>query len=100
MPKIHISQPHSLPVEDVITRFTQYLDKLRDDKLKAMSFDYKWNPDKSGVSITGKGFSGDAKVNASQVDVNLELSMLLSPFKGQVEEQLKRGLVKSLTPST
>lgn len=97
MPKIHIAENHSLSRDEIISRVGDYLDYLRDKKLKAMGFGYTWNGDKTGLTINGKGFKGSGSLSDSHVTLTLDLSLMLSPFKGSVEESLKRGLKRVVT---
>ncbi len=92
MPKIQISENHNISTEELFTRIDDYMARLRDDKLKAMGFQYDWNSDKSGLKIKGKGFKGEASFSDSLVSMMLDLSFALSPFKGKIEESLKRGI--------
>ena len=97
MPKIKIAQSHALSREDLEKRVDDYLIKLRDDKMKMVDFDFKWKDDKQGVDLTGKGFKGFVKVADNEVEIKVDLSLMLSPFKGKVEDGLKRGIVKYLS---
>ncbi|RJO67368.1 MAG: hypothetical protein C4523_09575 [Myxococcales bacterium] len=96
MPKIRVAQTHALAREELVKRVGSFLDRLRDEKLKAADFEYKWNDAQTAAAITGKGFSGDVKVGDGEVAVALDLSLMLTPIKGKVEESLKRGLEKVL----
>ena len=97
MPKIRVDKQHSLSAEDVIQRVDDYLVKLRDEKMKSMDFNFDWNGDQSKASIKGKGFKGEVTLAGNKVGIFLDLSMMLTPFKGKVEESMKRGLDKYLS---
>ncbi len=96
MPKIKLSENHGLAREELIKRVDDYLSLLRDDKMKAMNFGFEWNSAQTDIALTGSGFKGSVKLSDSSVDVLIDLSMMLTPFKGKVEESLKRGLKKYL----
>lgn len=96
MPKIELKKEHNLPREELDPKLESYLNRLRDDKMKAMNFNYTWKPDRSGLELKGTGFSGDVKLKDNAVELVIDLSLMLSPFKGTVEESLKRGLDKYL----
>lgn len=96
MPKINVAQGHSLAREELEARVEQYLVRMRDDKMKMVGFDFTWAADRKTVNLTGNGFKGSAAVGDSEVAIMLDLSLMLSPFKGTVEDGLKRGLEKAL----
>ncbi len=96
MPKITVSESHQLEKDELETRVEEYMVKLRDHKLKAMNFDFSWKPGKTGLDISGKGFKGFSSLEGNTVTMTLDLSLMLSPFKGQVEEMLKKGLTRVL----
>lgn len=97
MPKIEISRDHNLPREELEPRIESYLTHLRDQKLKMMNFQYAWKDDRNGLSLSGTGFTGDVVLRPNGVDIVIDLSLMLAPFKGSVEESLQRGLERSLT---
>ena len=93
MPKIKVCEAHSLDLETIKERISAYLDKLRDVQMKSLGFEYKWANDKA-FTIKGKGFKGNGSISDSEVDILIDLSMMLTPFKSQVETSLNRGLAK------
>lgn len=96
MPKIQLKKEHTLTREELDPKLETYLNRLRDDKMKAMNFNYTWKADRSGLELKGTGFTGDVTLKDQVVELVIDLSLMLSPFKGPVEESLKRGLDKYL----
>ncbi len=96
MPKIQINQAHNHNKEDIEKRVEGYLLRMRDEKLKAMGFDYTWSGDKQSADFKGSGFTGKIELLPNEVKLRVDLNLMLSPFKSQVEESMKRNLAKSL----
>ena len=100
MPSIDIKTPHSRKTEDVIERIEDYLLKMRDEKLKSLGFQFKW--DRTGerrrVDFKGRGFEGFLAFNDLEVSIHVELNLLLAPLKAKVEESMRRHLDQSLNP--
>lgn len=100
MPKFTIEHKTSLGIEETYSKVKQLLldeqeSKKLDPKL-ACTFD---DAKKTG-SAKGSQFKADVQVinfeSGSSVSVTVDLPLLLTPFKGKVEEVLKRKLTKVL----
>jgi len=92
MPKVLITQTHSLPVATV----KEKVEKLSQDLGTQYGINSKWVTD-SKAEVERSGVSGSITISTNQVVVDLDLSFLLSPLKSKVEEQIKQELEKMLT---
>lgn len=95
MPKFTIEHAHALPPQEVRTR----LDALNHKLATKYGIDAQW---KSPTEATFKrtGASGSIQVHPSKVMVTVDLSMLLSPLKSEVETRIRRELERALDPSS
>jgi putative polyhydroxyalkanoate system protein len=91
MPKIDLSQSHALPIAEVRRR----VDEVKGELESKYGLACKWDSD-TQMSVSGKGVTGTIKVQPAVVAVNLDLSFLLSPMKGKIEERLKTQLAAKL----
>ena len=91
MPKIHIEHPHSLETADVHKKMDEALKGL------AAKHDIKitWK-DERNVNLKSSGLKGNAEIKDSSVVVDLDLSFVLAPLKGKIEERLRSKLAKEL----
>ena len=90
MPTVRISRTHHLDHDQVRT----LVEKLADELHKQLDADYHWDGDVLRFSRTGA--SGTIVVKPASVEVEVKLSMLLSPFKGKVEQAVSEYLDKEL----
>ncbi|NUN16483.1 MAG: polyhydroxyalkanoic acid system family protein, partial [Myxococcales bacterium] len=51
-----------------------------------------WSPDGAAATATGKGFTGQFRVDASTISVRAELSLIALPFRARVESTLTKKL--------
>ncbi len=96
MATITFRQTHGTDRADAAGRTRALLERFatkRSDIVK----DIRWAPDGQSARITGKGFKGSFEVSDSDVAVNLELGLLARPFKGRVEDSLRRRLAQEFS---
>ncbi len=90
MATVKISQAHTLPVEEAKKRlsesFATYTSKF--------GVKLNWEGDK--LLLKGSGFEGVANVSGSSVDVEVKLGLMVSAFKGKVEEGIRTELQRTL----
>lgn len=95
MPKIEAKKSHSLSRETLDDRIDIVVDRLS-GKLEQLGGTFKWRSDKSGVDITGRGFTGAIDIGPTEVKIEIDLSFMLAPFAGTVKDSLQRQLDKYL----
>ena len=88
---------------DAATSFQKIKDFLENDAdLKKMDPSYKCIFDQANLSGNAKGklFSADMKIlpqqENCQVELEIKLSLMASPFKGMVENALTKKMAKAL----
>lgn len=91
MPSIKMSQSHNKPLDEVREIAEELMVKLKD----SYSIDSNWTGDNS-IKFKRTGLDGTLNISDSSVDVNLQLSFLLSSFKSAIESGVKEQLVKRL----
>ncbi len=100
MPKISIDHQSSISAQDAMSKIKTFFESDKDlqhiDPKISCQFDEKSMKGK----VTGSQFKADVTVQSqgagSQVTVVVDLPLLLTPFKGKVEETVKRKLSKYL----
>ena len=91
MATIDIRHTHKTDLDDAKARTKGLLDDFaakRSDIVKSVS----WTPDGRTATAKGKGFSGTFQVTDRELVVAIDLKLLARPFKGQVEDALKRHI--------
>lgn len=89
MPKINLSRNHSLPAATIKERLVALGEKLQ-EKYQAKT---SWADDRT-LNVKGTGVDGKLTIGDSKVDVVIDLSFMLSPMKGKIEESLSKELDK------
>lgn len=95
MPKFNVKKAHSVPLADAKVR----VKALVDDFVKEFATVVKsvtWAPDGTSASTKGTGFEGAFRVDATTVNVDVDLSFVLTPIKGKVESTLRKRLDDSV----
>jgi hypothetical protein len=97
MPKLVIERSSELPAKDLFEKIKNMLTDDRD--LRKMDPNYKCQFDEASLTGQAKGSKFDAKMSikstgaqASSVQLEVQLPMLLTPFKGFVEKTLGQKL--------
>lgn len=66
------------------------------DTLSKLGAEIEWDDKACSAEISGSSFSGALAVNEkggkSEVEITIDLPLLMTPFKGKVEEELKKHL--------
>ena len=99
MPKIVIEKQTSLNAADAYQKIKSMLADDRD--LKKFDAGYQCQFDDSGMTGTAKGkqFTANMKIEAhspTKVELTIELPLVLTPFKGMVENMLRTKLDRIL----
>src|SRR5438046_1972197 len=96
MPKIIIEKNSKLPVGDAFQKIKTMLSDDRD--LRKLDSNYKCQFDESKMTGTAKGSQFEANMQikqagaASIVRLEVQIPLLLTPFKGMVEKTLTQKL--------
>ncbi len=91
MADISIRRSHNLGLEQVKT-ITQKVITSVQSEFPSLVSDIQWNSTQTEAKVKGKGFTGVFSFDATQVSINVDLSMLVRPFKGKVEEKINGRL--------
>jgi putative polyhydroxyalkanoate system protein len=87
--KIEMSKAHKLDDREAKRR----VENLRQELSKRYGLTCAWNGEKR-LEFSRTGVKGEVVIQAGQVNVWVELALLLTPLKPQVELQLKEKLEK------
>lgn len=90
MPTIRIRRSHHLPHDTV----RAHVEELAEQLQQQLDASYHWEGDT--LRFARSGASGFIEVKPDGVEVEVKLSMMLSPFKGKVEKAVTDYLDKSL----
>lgn len=94
MPKVVVTQKISGKRKAVYAAVKEYLEGR--DTLKKLGATVDWDDAGCGGAIEADSFSGEIAVEekgaASHVSISVDLPIVLSLFKGKVEEELKKHL--------
>lgn len=90
MAKIHIKHAHELDRNEARTRIEKIAEEL---KIK-LDAEYFWEGDSLHFHRTGA--SGSIDLYDGFVECTVELSILLSPLKGNIEASLRENVHKAL----
>jgi putative polyhydroxyalkanoate system protein len=91
MPKLNIEQAHSLPLEEVKKRLQALADRLS----AKYGIDARWVSE-TEAAVKRIGVTGKITCSADKVTVFLDLSMMLTPLKGKVENRVRTELANCL----
>lgn len=79
MAKICIRRAHSLPDQEVRRHVTALSEQLAAE----LAADYQWQGD--ALCFKHKGASGTIRLEQQAIQVDVQLGLLLRPFRGKVE---------------
>lgn len=87
MAKIEREVKHSLGIDGAKKAVQSILDKLQKEHGSLIS-KIDWNADKTVADIAGTGFKGKFCVSDDCMKLNLDLGLLVSAFKGKIEQEI------------
>ena len=90
MASIKIKRNQSLAPDDVV----KAVQKLADELSEKLDADYDWEGD--NLSFKRSGASGKISVGKQDLEVDIKLSMLLTPLKGKIEQTVNDYLDENL----
>jgi len=91
MPKIVITKQHSLQLDDAKIRVRELVGEVQ-SKFPNLISAVHWSADGQSAKVDGKMFDGSFEVDGRRVAVNLNLSILASPFRSTVEGHIQKAL--------
>jgi len=94
MPKVNVKQEIAGKKEKVFLAVKKYLEGR--ETLSKLGATIDWNEKACIGEIEASNFSGQLNVveksGRSTVEISIDLPLLLTPFRGKVEEELKKHL--------
>lgn len=100
MPKFTVEHKSDKSPEETFKAVKSFLDKGSEIQKFDAKAQVSFDDSSKSAQINGSQFKADMKVVAagggSNVAITVDLPFLLTPFKGKVEEQLKKMLTKHL----
>ncbi len=94
MPKVKVSRAIPGKRSEVFAAVKAYLEERA--PLKKIGADVDWDPKSCAAVIEGSNFKGSITVEEQKgkalVEISIDLPLLLTPFKGKVEEELEKHL--------
>jgi hypothetical protein len=99
MPKISIDHASSVSYDQALIKIKAFFETDKDLQKIDPKMQCQFSPDGTG-KVKGSQFKADIVVKAegsgSKINVVVDLPLLLTPFKGKVEETLKKKLSQYL----
>lgn len=100
MPKISIDHKCSLPATEAYTKIKTFFDSDADIRRLDPKLSCSFTDSTMTGKATGSQFKADIAVKGdgagSSVNVTVDLPLLLTPFKGKVQETIAKKLAKYL----
>ncbi len=94
MPNVTVKREIAGDKKKVYGAVKKYLDGR--DTLKKLGADMSWDDKACSADIESSSFSGSLSVSDGkgkcQVEITIKLPLLMTPFKGKVEEELAKHL--------
>lgn len=91
MPKVTLNKAHALSMEEARGRVAELVDNFMERYGRHVK-DVSWSDDKNAARAKGRGFDAQFKLTEDEVRVAVDLSFLLSPLKGRIEDSVHRTL--------
>lgn len=90
MSRIQIRRPHSMDHEHAL--------RVADELAREMTahYDFEWHWEGERLKLRRTGLKGVVAVNPGDIGVDLELGMMLRPFRGRIEQEVVRQLEEIL----
>jgi hypothetical protein len=91
MATIEIRYPHGTTLEDASRRARLLMQQFVADRAELVK-ELRWPEGATSGVMDGRGFDGKFSVTASEVRLDIDLSLLTRPFKAKVESRLLEKL--------
>lgn len=100
MPKFTIDHSSSHNPEDAYGKIKEFLEKDQDIRRFDPKLQCSFSPENMSAALKGSQFKADLQISAqnagSKVTVVVDLPLMLTPFKGKIQDTLKHKLTKYL----
>lgn len=100
MPKINVEHESSLGLADATVKIRDFFEKDADLKKIDPKIEFDWDEKTKKANVKGSQFKATValsdKTNGTLISVVVDLPLLLTPFRGKVEETLHKKLKKYL----
>jgi hypothetical protein len=100
MPKISIDHPSSIPADQAMSTIKNFFENDKDLQRIDSKIKCQFSPGELKGKVLGSQFKADIEVKAagkgSEIRVVVDLPLILTPFKGKVEETLRKKLSQHL----
>lgn len=99
MSNLSLSIPHTLSKEEALGRIKQLISTLKEEQKGNISdVQENWEGNKGSFSINAKGFafSGSIEVKDNSADIEADLPMAVSFFKGAISSMISERAKKLL----
>lgn len=93
MPRIRYSQQHSLETEEARRRLQRLMDRFG----QRFGFRTSWVGTRA-ADVKGRGVSGSMTLGDGEVLIDLNISLLLTPFKSRIEQGIASQVEQALGP--
>jgi len=90
MPSIHLSTPHNLGAATARQRVEEVATQIKN----RFGVTYNWSG--NDLRFNRSGVNGTISVEDKEVTVDAEIGMMLTPFKGEIEKQLRQFMQEKL----
>ena len=100
MPKISVDHTSSIKAPDALDKIKVFFETDHDMHRIDAKIKCDFNTDTLRGKVTGSQFKADVSISenssGSKISVIIDLPLLLSPFRGKIEEMIKKKLAKYL----
>jgi len=96
MATIDVKYEHSLPIAEAAQKLRIIIDDFQEknsDFVQSVS----WETDGLSALATGNGFVARFRVDERQAQIEVDLNLMLRPFKKKITERLERKLEEVLS---
>lgn len=100
MPKVNVEHQCNLPAEDAFTKIKSFFENDQDIRRLDPKMECIFHASSMTGTAKGSKFNADIAVKGhgagSKIQVVVDLPLVLSPFKGKVQETIQKKLAKYL----
>lgn len=91
MADISLTKKHGMELSEAQGKVDDIISAIENDFGNLVS-DISWNSDRTVADLKGKGFTGQFRVDESEVGIDIKLSLFAKPVKGKVESKIKEKM--------
>ncbi len=89
MAAVEVERTHALPLDEAIRRAKGLMENLQEKRPELVK-EVEWNADGTQGIARGQGFEGRLQVTDSTVAIEIDLNLMLRPFKKKILATLER----------